>query len=98
MDSIRETEVLVDTAVLGEQVDSFMRSDVGKYLLKNIDTEYLGGIHALKIANPDIPSEVRSAQNRVWRAEELRSWLQSSVHAGLKAIAVLESREDEDNL
>jgi hypothetical protein len=94
-DFIKETEVLVDTAVLGKQIDEFCRSDVGRFLLENIDNEYNQGMSELKDVNPDEPKSVRAAQNKVWRAEQLRSWLKTAIHAGLKATEVLENREDE---
>ena len=95
-DLLNEAEVLVETAVLGRQVDDFMRGDIGIFLLKMIESEYQNGVDRLKSANADDPDAIRTAQNMVWRAEQMKSWLRSAVYAGEKALAVLESREDED--
>ena len=93
----QETEILFDTAVLGKQWDDFMRSDIGRYLDDCLAKEHRTGLDELVNANPADAEAVRAAQNKVWRAVQLRSWIQSSIVAGLKATAVLESRDDEDD-
>jgi len=96
-DIVKQAEVLVDTAVLGKLTLDFLQSDVGRYLNKCIDDEYAEGLERLKLVDANNADAVRTAQNQVWRAEELRRWLQTAIHAGVRATQVLESREDEDN-
>ena len=90
-----EIEVLVDAAVLGEQVDSFMKSDVGRYLLELAANDQARGYEALKTVDAQDARAVYAAQNMVWRAESIAEWLGSAVSAGLRATMVLESREDD---
>lgn len=92
-----ETNALLADGVLGKQVSDFLDCDVGRFLTANIDREYADGIEALKLADPDEPNDVRAAQNKVYRAEKLREWLTDAIRAGLKAVAVLEYRQDEDS-
>ena len=95
MEQLREIEVLVDVAVLGKQVDDFLRSDVGDYLIKHIDSEILSGYNLLKSAKFSDAEAIREAQNMVWRAEHMKEWLNNAIMAGLRATEVLESREDD---
>jgi hypothetical protein len=94
-ETLKEAEVLVDTAVLGKLTLDFLQSDVGRYLNKCIDDEYAEGLERLKTVDAANAEAVRSAQNQVWRADELRRWLQTAIHAGVRATQVLESREDD---
>lgn len=96
MDTVREIEVLVDVAVLGKQVDSFFSSDMGKYMMSRAAAEVQEGLAILKKVAYTDAEAVRAAQNRVWRGESLRDWLEQAILAGLKAEAVLADRE-EDN-
>lgn len=94
-EQFKEIEVLIDVAVLGKQVDEFFKSDVGDYLIKNIDSEILSGYNDLKSVSFSNTDAVRIAQNKVWRAEALKEWLTQAVTAGVRAMQVLESREDD---
>lgn len=92
---MNEQQKLIADAVLGEQVDAFMRSDVGQYLLSRIDSEYETGIEQLKAAPATDASAVLMAQSKVLRAESMREWLSQAIYEGLNATNVLEGREDE---
>ena len=91
------TEVgqLFNVAVLGEQVDSFIRSDVGQYVVEHIEAEKEKCLQALKTVNPEDSAAIRQAQSDIRRAESMKDWLTSAIIAGLKAKDVLEEREDE---
>ena len=95
MEQVLEIEVMVNAAVLGKQVDDFLRSDVGAYLVECIDKEAEEGYDLLKTVSFSNSDAVREAQNRVWRAESLKDFIRSAVMAGLRATEVLESREDD---
>ncbi len=89
-----EIEALMEYATLGEQVKSFMQSDVGKFLLARAKQEYDAGIDALKSVKPTDVAGLLIAQNNVRRAESIRGWLEEAIVTGLKALDVLEGRED----
>lgn len=89
-----ETEILLDVAVLGEQIDQFMKSDVGKYLLSHAAAQEEEGLEALRRVKCTDPQAVFEAQNKVWVAERFRTWLEDAVRAGLKAQMILEDREE----
>ena len=90
-----QVTALVEVAVLGDQVESFMRSDIGLYLLGYAHAEAAEAIRALKVADPSNVERVRSLQNEVYRAESIKGWLERAIVAGAKAKIVLEDREGE---
>ena len=89
-----ETEILFDVAVLGEQVDQFFKSDIGKYLLDHAAAQEAEGLEELKRVKCHDPESVWEAQNKVWVAEKFRTWLSDAIQAGLKAQMILEDREE----
>lgn len=93
MDEIKQIEVLVDVAVLGDQVDAFWKADIGKYLQSHIEAEIEAGVRELSEVKADDANAVRQAQNKLWRAKTLQGWIDQAIMAGLKAKIVLEDRE-----
>ena len=91
---MNESEILLDVAVLGEQVDQFCKSDVGKYLLAHCKATRDSGIADLIYADCNDPKSVWEAQSRIKIAESIESWLKEAIIAGLKARMILEDRED----
>ncbi len=89
-----EIEILVDVAVLGEQADQFLRSDVGQYLVKRADIEIEEGVAELKIVNCNDAPKINEIQTRIYRAESVKVWLREAIMDGLRATEVLESREE----
>ena len=89
-----ETEILFDVAVLGEQVDQFFKSDIGKYLLDHAAAQEAQGLEELRRVKCNDQQAVWEAQNKVWLAEKFRAWLSDAIQAGLKAQMILEDREE----
>ncbi len=90
---MEESEILIDVAVFGEQVDQFCKSDIGKYLLARCQQEVKTGISALKSADCNNPQEVWNAQAQIKIGESIEDWLKEAILSGLKAKQVLEDRE-----
>jgi cytochrome c-type biogenesis protein CcmH/NrfF len=89
-----EIEILFDIAVLGEQVDQFFKSDIGKYLLDHAAAQEAQGLERLKKVKCSDAQAVWEAQSQVWVAEQFRTWLTDAIQAGLKAQMILEDREE----
>lgn len=95
MEQVKQIEALVDVAVLGKQVDDFMRSDVGQFLTDRINDELNDAYDALKTVDAADAKAVYAAQNAVWRSETLARWIETAIQDGIRATNVLESREDD---
>jgi len=89
-----DSEILLDVAVLGEQVDQFLKSDVGVYLMQHAAAQEEQGLEELRRVDCKDAAAVWNAQNKVWIAEKFRVWLSEAVQAGLKAQMILEDREE----
>lgn len=88
-----EAEILLDVAVLGEQIEQFLKSDIGKYLSEHAEEVISEGMNELKVADCNDAKAVWTAQNKVWLGERFRHWIKEAVTAGLKAREILEERE-----
>ncbi len=81
---------LWNIAILGKQVDEFMSSQIGKYMLSRADSEYMDGVERLKVCTAD---QLIETQSRVLRAQSIRQWLEEAVVSGLKALELIEEEE-----
>ena len=86
-----ETEILWDKAVFGKQVEEFLGSDIGKYLLSKADRELSQAIIALRDCTPD---QLVRFQSDMKRAESIREWLVEAVEEGLRAMNLIEEIEE----
>lgn len=90
----QEVEILVDVAVLGQQVEIFLGSRVGKFLMDRAENLVQEGLTKLRTVDPTNPELIRAIQNEVWKASTLKDWLEEAIIAGLKATEVLEERDE----
>ncbi len=86
-----ETEVLWEKAVLGKQIDEFLSSDIGRYLLNRADKELANAITALRDCSSE---DLIKYQSDMKRAESIRAWLVDAVQEGLRALNLIEELEE----
>lgn len=84
----------VRTAVFGEQVQDFLKSEIGDYLIKRAEQELHQAIEQLKKADPANAAAISQIQNKIELLEGFEAWLGSAVQAGLNAIRALDNEED----
>jgi hypothetical protein len=87
-----DTEILWVKAVLGKQIEDFLSSDIGKYLLGKADKELANAIVALRDCSAE---ELLKYQSDMKRAESIRTWLVDAVEEGLRALNLIEELEEE---
>ena len=87
-------EALVEVAKFGNQVESFLSREIGTFHLVVAEEEVNSALRQLKRIDPEDVKSMRALQAQIWRWESFRNWLGESVVAGLKALDVLEDRED----
>jgi hypothetical protein len=83
---------LWEKAIFGKQVDDFLSSDIGKYLLHRAEKEYFEAILALRDCGPE---NLLKYQSDMKRAESIRAWLADAIDKGLRAHKLLEEENDE---
>jgi len=87
-----EDKALWDKAVFGRQVEEFLCSDMGKFLLAKAEKDWEKAVLALR----DCPvEELLKHQADMKRAESIRFWLATAVDEGLRALNLIQENEDE---
>jgi hypothetical protein len=90
-----ENDPKVRTAVFGRQVEDFLKSDIGDFLLQLAKHQEIEATEAL--VNADLSKtnmqELISMQARVWQARSFQGWLGDAVRKGMQALEMLEEGE-----
>lgn len=89
-----EVRELLQQVELGLDVQQFLRSPVGKYLLQKADDERTDALAELVEANPEDSEGIRALQSTIKRADSIQFWLIEAVQAGKNAEAQLDPRDD----
>lgn len=92
---------LLTEAVVGHQAKEFLESDVGQALLARAELEASDAMTELKGIAPDRVEDIRTLQNRIWRAENFERWLVDLISDGQQATTQLQQQQldqQEENL
>jgi len=85
-----ENDPVVRAAVLGRQVEVFLESDIGKYLVGRAEAEAAGAIEQLKCISVWRKNRIRELQGEIWVAERFQEWLGQAYSEGIHALNTLE--------
>jgi len=91
---MNKVEELVDIAVLGKQVEIFLESRVGSYLMQKASKEEVEALNRLRTVAATDRVAITHLQNMAWRASSIKDWLSEAVIAGLSATEVLDDRDE----
>lgn len=83
-------ETLFAEAALGRDVEEFISSDVGRYLLGRCEQDIKDAQDKLAVVSPWRRNRIKQLQNEIWRAKSIVRWLSEIVSAGKQAEAVLD--------
>jgi uncharacterized protein YfbU (UPF0304 family) len=86
-------EQLEEQVRFGAQVQQFMQSDIGRYVLNLAADEVDDAVKRLKQVDPENAGEIRRLQAIIQRNEGFGLWLQEAVHAALEACNLLAGEE-----
>lgn len=86
-----DSHTLMAEAILGDDAEKFLKTDLGRYLLESARQEATGALHELKTVSPIDKEKITELQNKVWRAESIEGWLTGLINAGQQAREILES-------
>lgn len=78
---------------LGFQVEAFLQSDIGRYLIERAEGEVEEAVEKLKQCEPDNPTQIRAIQHTIHVAESIQYWLADAIQAGLNAQQELHDQE-----
>lgn len=87
----------VRTAVFGQEVQDFLHSPIGDFLLNRAETQLQAAIDKLKKINPEDTTGILSLQTKIELLETFESWLGDAVVEGLTAIQIIEGEQDAED-
>lgn len=89
-DQANEKDMLIRRAVFGKQVDNFLSTDIGRYLMARAKSESDDALADFKRCDPADEKRVRRLQTAIQQADNLKAWLETAVLDGLQAIEIIE--------
>ena len=84
------SEELYAEAVLGQDAEEFIQSEIGRYIIGCAEQEAQEAILQLKTVYPWRRRKITELQNRIYRAESIQSWLGELVIIGKQALQQLD--------
>jgi hypothetical protein len=88
---------LVRQAVFGVEVQDFLRSPIGDFLLKQAEARLRTLIDELKTTDPYDTQIMIGLQAEIRHLEKFEGWLAEAVQAGLTAVAILDGENDAED-
>jgi hypothetical protein len=82
---MNEDEKAMATIRLGIEVDNFVQSNIGTYLLAQAENEITAARIKLDDIDPEDSKSIRKLQNDIYCAKSFRAWLIYAVQDGLNA-------------
>lgn len=90
---MNEKDELMEEAILGRQVELFLQSEIGSYLIKHSEEEIARATEKLKHVASWRRRRIQELQNQIQVAEWFQVWLGEAVAAGQNAINILEEED-----
>ena len=82
-------------ATLGEQLESFWKSDVGEYLRVRALSDYNAALAEFQKCNPADTPKVIEIQQKMAISTKFKVWLEEGIAEGLRSKRILEGIDDE---
>lgn len=81
---------LLERAVFGKEVENFLHTRIGKYLVRRAEEEAEEATERLKHTAAWRTRRIRELQNQIQVAESVQQWLADAVMDGIQAKNLLE--------
>jgi hypothetical protein len=81
-EELRATNETID---FGMEVEAFIQSRLGRYLIGRAEEDIAAAVETLKRTDPENAKTIRELQNAIYRAESIGYWLADAVQAGFNA-------------
>ena len=76
---------LVKSIDFGFQVEAFLQSDIGSYLIARAEAQVEDAVEELKAADPFAPKVIAKIQHEIKVAEAIQYWLADAIQSGINA-------------
>lgn len=81
---------LFETAVFGREVENFLNTRIGKYLVGRAEVQAEAATERLKRTPAWRKRRITDLQNEIWKAESFQQWLADAVMDGQQALNLIE--------
>jgi len=79
---VRDIQQAID---LSFQVEAFLKSPVGQYLIKRCEDKIAEALELLKTVSPENPTQIRALQHNIHVGEDIQYFLAEAIQAGYNA-------------
>lgn len=93
-DSQQEVRELYAKVDFGIEVENFLGSKVGTYLIRYAEQERDEAVRLLKEADPFDANAIRKLQDTIKRAESIQYWMAYAIQDGLNAEKMLKDQDE----
>ena len=80
-----DTRETLKTIDFGFEVQAFLESNLGRYLIRRAEGQIEEAVEKLKHVNPEDARQIRALQHTIHVAEDIQYWLGEAIQAGLNA-------------
>ena len=88
-----ENSPILQQIDLGFQVEAFLQSDIGRYLVQRAEAQIEEAVEKLKRCDPENSTQIRAIQHDIQVAEDIQYWLAEAIQSGLNAQQQLHDQE-----
>lgn len=88
-----ENSPILQQIDLGFQVEAFLQSDIGRYLVQRAEAQVEEAVEKLKRCDPENSTQIRAIQHDIQVAEGIQYWLAEAIQSGLNAQQQLHDQE-----
>jgi hypothetical protein len=92
MDEIEDKELLIQRAVFGQEVEQFLSSYIGKYLLARAQEQVEVAQRAFRDVDVTDVARLTVLQNRINVASSIPDWLVDAINDGAQALQLIDDR------
>lgn len=82
---------LWEKAIFGKQVDEFLSSQIGQFLIKKAQNDWQIAVQCLRECES---KDLLKFQSDMKRAESIQGWLIEAVEEGLRALNLIQENEE----
>lgn len=80
-------------AVFGRQVEMFLETDVGTYIVRCAQSDIETATEKLQSVDPEDPKAIRELQFKIRVAQSVMGWLGDAIRSGSQAKEVIEETQ-----
>ena len=91
---MNEADEVKERAIFGERVKMFFESDVGQYVLGQLETELDECTDKLKTVHPWRWRRISQLQSKIAVYQDFKQWMANAIMDGQQAMRILQGEEE----